>query len=166
MDKKALKTEILALLQRNARMGAQEMADRLQTTPAAVQELVAELEKDRVILGYAALVDETKTGAAGSVRAIIEVEVQPERDSGFDRVARMIGKYPEVQTVYLVSGRYDLRLEVVGDSLQDVAFFVASKLSSLEGVKATATYFLLKKFKQSGFMMEEEEKHERLKVVP
>ncbi|MFA4944002.1 MAG: Lrp/AsnC family transcriptional regulator [Lentisphaeria bacterium] len=161
-----MKPEILALLQRNARMGLAEIADRLQTTPETVRELIAELEQERVILGYATLVDETKTGAPGSVRAIIEVEVQPERDCGFDRVARQIGKYPEVQTVYLVSGRYDLRLEVVGDSLQDVAFFVASKLSSLEGVKATATYFLLKKFKQAGFMMEEEEKHERLKVVP
>ncbi len=166
MDATTLKAQILPLLQRNARMPEQEIADRLQTTPETVAKLIQEMEKDKTILGYHTFVNEAKTGQAGRVRAIIDVEVQPERDSGFDRVARAIGMFPEVQTVNLVSGQYDLRVEVVGDTMQDVAFFVASKLSSLEGVRATATHFLLKKFKESGFILQEEEKHERLKVVP
>ncbi len=165
MNRKELKAEILALLRRNARLSHQEIADRLEQKTATVRKCVDELETDRVILGYSALVDEEKAGGAG-VQAIIEVEVQPERDSGFDSIARKISKFSEVQTVYLVSGRYDLRVEVVGESLQDVAFFVASKLAPLEGVKATATHFLLKKYKQAGFSQTEEEKHERLKVVP
>lgn len=165
MDKKDVKKAIAELLQKNARIADQEIAERLQLTPAKVRALITEMEKDRVITGYHAVVDEDKLGIE-QVRAIIEVEVQPERDSGFDRVARAISKFPEVVSVLLVSGRYDLRLEVVGDSLQDVAFFVASKLAAIEGVKATATHFLLKKYKTVGFMLQEDEKYERLKVVP
>jgi len=165
MDHKTLKKEVLALLQRNARFSDQEIADRLQQTPTDIHTLIREMETDRTILGYSALIDEEKAGN-DKVRAIIEVEVQPERDAGFNRIAHMISQYPEVQTVYLVSGRYDLRVEVVGDSLQEVAFFVASKLATLEGIKATATHFLLKKYKETGFSSHQEEKHERLKVVP
>jgi DNA-binding Lrp family transcriptional regulator len=165
MDHKTLKQEILMLLQRNARFSDQEIADRLQQSPADIHALIREMEKDRTILGYSALIDEEKAGST-NVRAIIEVEVQPERDSGFNPVAEMLSKYPEVHSVYLVSGRYDLRVEVVGESLQEVAFFVASKLATLEGIKATATHFLLKKYKETGFSSHQEEKHERLKVVP
>ena len=165
MKNSDVKREVALLLQRNARMAEQEIADRLQTDVAAVRAAIAEMEKERTILGYPALVDEEKLGVA-KVRALIEVEVQPERDSGYDGIALTISKFPEVQTVYLVSGRYDLRVEVVGDSLQEVAFFVASKLASLQGVKGTATHFLLKKYKQSGFQSHQEEKYERLKIVP
>ncbi len=165
-NKKTLRADVLELLQRNARMSDQEIADRLQSTPAAIKALIAEMRKDGTILGFSTLVrDDGKTGP-GKVKAIIEVAVQPERDAGYDRIARAICNFPEVRTVYLVSGKSDFQVEVVGDSLQEVAEFVASKLSPLDGVRSTATYFLLKKFKEAGFALTEEEKHERLKVVP
>ena len=165
MDKKSIKKSVAELLQKNARISDLEIAERLQLTPAKVRTLIREMETDRIITGYHAVIDEEKLGLE-QVRAIIEVEVQPERDSGFDRVARAISNFPEVVSVLLVSGRYDLRLEVVGESLQDVAFFVASKLAAIDGVKATATHFLLKKYKTVGFMLQEDAKYERLKVVP
>lgn len=165
MDTTTLKQQIVALLRQNARLPESQIAERLQVPAARVKALIAEMEKDRTILGYTALIDEEKAGF-NKVRAIIEVEVQPQRDLGFNHTAQMISQFPEVQAVYLVSGRYDLRVEVVGDSLQDVAFFVASKLAPIEGIKATATHFLLKKYKETGFLSMQEQKYERLKVVP
>ena len=165
MDTEEVKHHILHLLQRNARMSDAELADRLQTTPDEVAALIDAMEADGTIMGYAALVNEERLGES-RVRAVIEVEVQPERDGGFDRTAMAVGRFSEVQAVYLVSGRYDLRLEVVGDTLQDVAAFVASKLAPLDGVKATVTHFLLKKYKEAGFLFHEDEEFERLQVVP
>jgi len=164
MEKSILKKEIVSLLCRNARMPENEIAGRLAVSDEEVNSVILELEKDGVIVGYTAIVnDECKSG---EVRAIIEVEVQPERDTGFDNVAERLAHFPEVRSVYLVSGKYDLRLEVVGKSLQDVASFVAGKLACQDGVKSTATYFLLKKYKESGVQFTKEEKHERLKIVP
>jgi DNA-binding Lrp family transcriptional regulator len=165
MDQKKLKHDILGLLARNARMDNQEIADRLACDRECVEKLIREMETDRTILGYSVVADEEKLGEA-PVRAIIEVEVLPERDGGFDNVASKISKFPEVHSVYLVSGRYDLRLEVTGESLQDVASFVASKLASQDGVKSTATHFLLKKYKEAGVQFHEDETYERLKIVP
>lgn len=164
MEKDKLKKEILLLLRRNARMSEQEIADRLGSAAATVADCIRELEREQVIMGYATIVNESSDN--GEVRAIIEVEVQPERDSGFDHIARRLGNFPEVQSVYLVSGHYDLRLEVVGRSLQEIASFVASKLASQDGVKSTATYFLLKKYKEAGVQFSKEEHEERLKIVP
>ena len=165
MNTADLKEEILLLLQENARTPLQEIADRLMTAPETVRQLVDELERDGLLMGYHAVVNQDLLPSP-KVRAIIEVEVQPERDGGFDRVARTISKFEEVESVFLVSGRYDLRLEVVGESLQQVAFFVASKLAPLNGVQATATHFILKKYKEAGFALQKDEEYERLKVTP
>lgn len=156
---------ILRLLRRNARITVTELADRLQLLQPEVEATIAEMEREGVIMGYSVIVDEERA-PNGDVRAIIEVEVQPERDGGFDNMAMAIARFPEVHSVYLVSGRYDLRLEVVGQSLQDVARFVASKLASQDGVKATATHFILKKYKEAGVELREEVPYERLKIVP
>ncbi|MDT8389551.1 MAG: Lrp/AsnC family transcriptional regulator [Lentisphaeria bacterium] len=156
---------IVKLLQSNARMSAREIADRLSMQEAEVTSLVTAMERDGTILGYCAMVN-TDAMDDDETRAIIEVEVQPERDGGFDRVARTIGRFREVQAVYLVSGRYDLRLEITGQSLREIAFFVASKLAPIDGVKSTATHFLLKKYKEAGFMLDKEEEYARLKVSP
>jgi DNA-binding Lrp family transcriptional regulator len=165
MAKHELKQDILRLLRHNARIPDAEIADRLGTEPEEVKALIAELEADRQVLGYSAVIAD---GALpdGEVSAIIEVEVQPTRDGGFDRIAENLSRFPEVRSVYLVSGRYDLRLGVVGSSLQDVAHFVASKLASQPGVRATATHFMLKTYKDAGIQFEQEENYERLKVVP
>lgn len=156
---------ILGLLQGNARMTTREIADRLSLEEDEVVSLVGAMERDGTILGYCAMVNADAVDD-GEVRAIIEVEVQPERDRGFDHVAFTIGRFSEVKAVYLVSGQYDLRLEVSGRSLQEIAFFVAGKLASIDGVKATATHFLLKKYKEAGFMLDRDEEYERLKVSP
>jgi DNA-binding Lrp family transcriptional regulator len=157
--------QILRLLQQNARIGNQAIAERLQLAEATVAAAIRDMEQNGTIIGYHALVDEERAGTV-SVRAMIEVEVQPEREGGFDRTAESISKFPEVQTVYLVSGRYDLRVEVIGDTLQEVAAFVSSKLAVLDGVKSTTTHFLLKKYKEAGFRLNEEEVYDRLQVSP
>ncbi|MFO7822022.1 MAG: Lrp/AsnC family transcriptional regulator [Lentisphaeria bacterium] len=165
MASKEIQQKIMSLLQGNARMPDEEIADRLQLKPQQVREIIRSLETEGEILGYHALVDAEFKGDT-SVRAIIEVEVQPERDGGFDRVAKTISKFDEVVSVFLVSGRYDLRLEVVGPTLQEVAAFVASKLAPLNGVQATATHFMLKKYKDAGFVLEKDKAYERLKISP
>ncbi len=164
MDKSELNKKVVSLLSRNARMSDREIADRLGVAEGEVHAAIAKLEEERTIVGYAAVVSEQFV--TDEVRAIIEVEIQPERDTGFDNVAERLSRFPEVRAAYLVSGKYDLQLEVVGKSLQDVASFVAAKLASQDGVKATATYFLLKKYKEAGIQFAKENKHERLKIVP
>ncbi len=160
-----LKNEILRLLAENGRLSAADIAERLQITEKSAQKAVAELESDGVIVGYRAMFDETVLPET-AVKAIIEVKTKPERDSGFDRIAKRISKFSKVESVYLVSGSYDLLLEVHGDSLKDVAEFVASKLATIEGVISTSTLFLLKKYKELGKMMQDEEHKERLNITP
>ena len=160
-----LKKEVLQLLHDNARISDNEIAERLNITAEQAGEIVESLENEGLIMGYRALVN-TEFMKENEVRAIIEVEVQPERDGGFDRVAKALSKFDDVVSVFLVSGRYDVRLEVVGESLQEVATFVSSKLAPMTGIKATATHFLLKKYKDAGVMLEKDEEYERLKVSP
>lgn len=165
MQAPEIRRQILNLLRTNGRAGGREIAERLAIPVEEAEATIRELERDGAILGYCAMVNH-EAFPDNEVRAIIEVEVQPERDGGFDRVARAIGRFSEVEDVFLVSGRYDLRLEVTGASLQEIAFFVASKLAPIEGVKATATHFLLKKYKEAGFELNKGEEYERLKVSP
>lgn len=165
MSSSDTKKRILRLLQKNARMPAQEIADRLQISVEEVNDLIRDMEDDRTIIGYGVFVNDDNLQES-PVRALIEVEVSPERDGGFDRIARAVSRFPEVRTVQLLSGSYDLSLEVVGNTLQDVAQFVASKLAVQEGVRATRTHFLLRKYKEAGFVRHEEEEYERLKVAP
>ena len=155
----------MRLLAENGRLSAADIAERLQITEKSAQKAVGELESDGVIVGYRAMFDETVLPET-AVKAIIEVKTKPERDSGFDRIAKRISKFSKVESVYLVSGSYDLLLEVHGDSLKDVAEFVASKLATIEGVISTSTLFLLKKYKELGKMMQDEEHKERLNITP
>lgn len=152
---------ILALLKRDARIPVQEIADRLVLQPQEVSQAIEEMERQGTILGYTTLLGNEEER---QTRAIIEVQIQPERDSGFDAIAQRICKFEEVVSAYLVSGRYDLHLEVVSNSLQEVAHFVASKLSTQPGVKSCATLFLLKKYKEAGIEFQKEEGYERLQV--
>ena len=156
---------ILALLSENARMSLAEMAARLETTPEAVREAIQSLEKRGVIRGYKVILNESELDS-DKVKALIEVKVTPKREGGFDQVAQRIARYPEVTDLYLVSGSFDLLLTVEGRSLQEVAMFVSAKLSTIEGVLSTSTGFLLKKYKESGRIMQNDEEYERLKVCP
>ncbi|MDD5597482.1 MAG: Lrp/AsnC family transcriptional regulator [Victivallaceae bacterium] len=160
-----MKDSILDLLSRNARISTAEIAARVGVTEAKVNELIKELEADNVIKGYKVILNEEALNE-NIVRALIEVKITPERGGGFDRAAKRICRFPEVTDCYLISGDYDLRLEVKGNSLRDVAAFVSEKLSTIDGVISTATLFLLKKYKESGKILEEEEEYERLKISP
>jgi DNA-binding Lrp family transcriptional regulator len=160
-----LDKELLRLLVENARLTNAELARRLGRKERAVAAAVAAMEQSGLIRGYRALLDPNR-GAASGVQALIEVKVRPEREGGFDRIAQRLAKFPEVASVYLVSGGYDLMLEVRGKTLQEVAAFVASKLATIEGVTSTTTHFLLKKYKENSVCFAGAEQFERLKVTP
>ena len=156
---------ILALLRENARMGIHEIALRAGLPDVEAEQEIRELEKCGIIRGYTAILNESELDDS-KVKALIEVKVTPRREGGFDQVARRIARFPEVTDLYLVSGSFDLLLTVEGDSLQEVASFVSAKLSTIEGVLSTSTSFLLKKYKESGRIMQNDEEYERLKICP
>ncbi len=160
-----LDEQILRMLKEDARLSAAAMAARLNRDEAEIAARIKALEEAQIIQGYTAVINEDAL-SDGKVRALIEVRVTPRRDGGFDEVARRIARFPEVIRLYLVSGNYDLLLEVEGDSLQEVASFVSAKLATIDGVLSTATSFQLKKYKESGRIMGEEEDYERLKICP
>ena len=157
--------KILALLRENARMGIHEIALRAGLPDVEAEQEIRELEKCGIIRGYTAILNESELDDS-KVKALIEVKVTPRREGGFDQVARRIARFPEVTDLYLVSGSFDLLLTVEGDSLQEVASFVSAKLSTIEGVLSPSTSFLLKKYKESGRIMQNDEEYERLKICP
>lgn len=157
--------ELLKLLRRNALESPDDLARMLDCSPADVKARIAEYEKKGVIRGYKALINEDQLDLQ-SVRAAIEVRITPEREGGFDRVAERIGRFPEVESLFLMSGAYDVLVFVRGRSLQEVACFVSGKLATIDGVLSTATHFMLKTYKDQGVLMEGETRNERLKVTP
>jgi DNA-binding Lrp family transcriptional regulator len=144
---------LLTLLQANSRRTAADLAAQLQTTEADVAARIAAAEEAGTILGYQAVVDQSKVSERG-VRALIEVKVSPDQGGGFDRLARRLSQYDQVSDVVLMSGDYDLAVVVQGKDLYDVARFVSEKLSTLPGVLSTATLFELKVYKQAGFIVD------------
>lgn len=156
---------LISLLRENARVSLEEAALQLDMTPEAVAAKIDQLEKDGVIRAYQAVVNEDKL-EADRVTAVIEVRVTPEREGGFDHIANRISRYPEVTTMYLMSGQYDLLLFVEGPDLRTVATFVSARLSSIPGVTGTATHFRLKTYKHHGVLMEHDHDYERLQVSP
>lgn len=143
----------------------EDIAKRVCADVETVKSVIATLEKEGVIRGYTVILNENDLGKS-KVKALIEVRVTPQREGGFDAVANRIARYPEVTDLSLISGGFDLLLTVEGDSLQEVASFVSAKLSTIEGVISTSTGFLLKKYKESGRIMQNDEEYERLKVCP
>ena len=142
-----------------------KLANKLGVSRTPVREAIRKLEEEKTIIGYRAMFDETVLPET-AVKAIIEVKTKPERNGGFDRIAKRISKFSKVESVYLVSGGYDLLLEVRGETLKDVAEFVSSKLATIDGVMSTSTHFMLKKYKELGKMMQDEESKERLNITP
>ena len=147
--------EVLEILKRNARTSVEDIARETGLTPEAVAEAIAGYEKSGLIRGYRAIVNDDRLEDE-RVTAVIEVKVQPEREGGFDRVARRIARFPEVVNMYLMSGKFDLLLFVEGDSLKKVASFVSQRLAPLEGILSTGTHFMLRTYKEDGVLMEEE----------
>lgn len=161
-----MKKDILQLLAQNARMSVKEMSERLNASVDIISQQIHELEEEGVIKGYHAILSESAF-PENLVKAVIQVQTRPEREDGFDRIAKRVARFPEVESVYLVSGGHDLQLIVTGKTLQEVAFFVSSKLSSMDGVISTSTHFLLKKYKESNVILYEEEMpNERLSITP
>ena len=142
-----MKYEVLKLLARNARYTHEEIAVMLDITEEEVNKIVKELEKDGRIKGYKAIVDWEKTDGA-YVSAIIEINVVPKAGLGFEEVAEKIMKYPQVESVYLMSGVYDLNVVVKGKTLQEIAWFVAKELSTIDSVTSTTTHFVLRRYKE------------------
>ncbi len=142
-----MKYEVLKLLARNARYTHEEIAVMLGTDENKVAKIITELEKDGLLKGYKAIVDWEKTDGA-YVSAIIEINVIPKAGLGFEEVAEKIMKYPQVESVYLMSGVYDLNVVVKDKTLKDIAWFVSKELSTIDSVTNTTTHFVLRRYKE------------------
>lgn len=157
--------EILEVLAQDARRSPDEIAVMTGQTVAQVKKAIASYEKEGVIVRYKTVINQDSLeGAKPLVRALIEVGINPQKNVGFDHVAERIYQFPEVKSCYLMSGTYDLLLEVEGDSIQTVSHFIAAKLSPMEHVRSTATHFLLKKYKEDGQILEKKTQERRLNI--
>ena len=161
---KELSKEILEILRQDCRVDAEQIAVMIDADPAEVAEEIKRLERDRVIVKYNAVVNMEKFDK-DMVQALIEVRVTPQREQGFDALAKRIYRFAEVRSVYLVSGSYDLMVLVEGLDMRQVALFVAEKLSVIDGVLSTATSFVLRKYKEDGVIILDDEKDDRLVVT-
>ena len=142
-----MNTKILNLLSRNARYTEEELAVMTGLSVEEIEKEISEMEEQGLICGYKALVDWEKVDST-LVSAIIELKVTPKAGHGFEEVARRVMKFPQVESVYLMSGGYDLSVVVKGKSFQEVALFVAKELSTIDSVLSTATHFVLRRYKE------------------
>lgn len=161
-----MKKEILDAISKNSRYSTEDLAAMLAADEATIKNEIKEMEDANVICGYPTLINWDQTDCE-KVTALIEVKVTPQRDMGFNKVAERIYRFEEVESVYLMSGGFDLTVIIQGKSMKEVARFVSEKLSTLEYVNSTATYFVLKKYKEHGLIMSDE-KHEaeRMLITP
>ena len=154
--------EILDLLRQNARLSVEDIAAMTKKSVGEVQAIIKKLENDGVILKYAAIVNPEKDKAArDKVVAEIQIQVQPQREHGFDAIADRIYRFPQVKSLDLICGGYDLKVLIEGDNLKEVALFVSEKLSTLEGVRSTKTNFVLKTYKENDIVYVEDERDSR-----
>lgn len=162
-----MKTELLlSLLETNARYSTRDLADVLLEDEDSVIHTMSELEKKKIICGYHTIINWDKTNKE-KVMALIEVGVTPERDYGYDKIAKNIYRYPEVDTMYLMSGKSEFIVIIYGRTMQEISNFVGTKLAPTQNVVSTSTFFVLKEYKVNGVVFDEEEKHnERLVVTP
>lgn len=160
-----MRERILRIIEKNSRIDLQELAVMLGEEEIKVVNEISALEAEGIICGYHTLIDWEKTSIE-KVSALIEVRVTPQRGQGFDSIAERIYKYPEVNSVYLISGAYDLLVTLEGKSLKEVSNFVSDKLSTLDTVLSTATHFILKKYKDHGTILTQKNTDERLKLTP
>lgn len=158
--------ELLVLLEQDARQSHEKLAMMLDVSKEEVEQALAQLEKDQVILRYPALINWDKIQGDDQVTAMIDVKVTPQRDRGFDEIAERIYRFPEVKSVYLMSGAYDLSVTIEGKTMKEVAFFVAQKLSTLDHVISTATHFILKTYKHDGVVYDQRDDDRRMVVSP
>lgn len=158
-----LEMSILDILTEDARTPISQIAVMLGADVADVSDTIRRLERQKIILKYPAMIDWQKVDV-DQVEAMIEVRVTPQRGDGFDKIAEQIYRFDEVSSVYLMSGSYDLLVNMKARTVRQLALFVAEKLSTVEHVISTATHFVLKRYKDQGVLMSGEEEDERLKV--
>lgn len=157
--------EILEILEKDGRTPVDDIARMLRKKPEEVKKSIRKYEKEGTILRYKAVINrELIKDEDSGVRALIEVNITPQKDVGFDKLAERIYLFPEVSSCYLISGTYDLLLIVEGKNLHTVAQFVAEKLAPLENVKGTTTHFLLKKYKEDGIILKHREENKRIAI--
>jgi DNA-binding Lrp family transcriptional regulator len=156
--------DILELLKQDARLTPKELAVMTGKSVEEVEKVIKQYERDKVIAGYSAVINWEKA-RDNIVVAFIEIKVTPERDYGFEEIAKRIYSYEQVKTCYLMSGAFDIAAVVEGSDLKEVALFVAQKISAIQGVTATSTHFVLKKYKENDLIFEEEEKDRREAIV-
>lgn len=160
-----MKEKILSVMEKNSRISIADLAVILGEKEEDVAQAIFEMEQDQTICGYHTIINWSNT-SVDKVMALIEVRVTPQRGHGFDKIAERIYNFSEVESVYLISGDYDLMVMLEGKTLQEVAHFVSSKLSTIEAVLSTATHFVLKKYKDHGTIMVPQDKEERIPVMP
>lgn len=164
--KKDIKLEVLDLLEENAKRDEKEIAMMLGVTEEAVRSAIAELEESKAILKYVAVVNRDVLEENNKVEALIEVKVTPQRDFGYDDLARRIYKFEEVRSVSLMAGSYDLAVRIVSNDMKSISKFVFEKLAVIDGVTSTVTLFIMRKYKENGVILVDDEQDDRLVVTP
>jgi len=160
-----MREKILAAIDKNSKLTAKDLATMLGSSEEEVADIIRQMEEEHIICGYPTLINWDKVHCE-RVTALIEVKVTPQRGLGFDRIAERIYKFDEVQSVYLMSGGFDLTVIIEGKTLKEVANFVSAKLAPMEGVQSTATHFVLKKYKEHGLPLVEARTDERMLISP
>lgn len=158
-----MRERILSIIEKNSRIDLHELAVIMGEPEIEVANELKRMEEEGIICGYHTLIDWEKTNIE-KVSALIEVRVTPQRGQGFDNIAERIYKYPEVNSVYLISGGFDFMVTIEGKTLREVSQFVSNKLSPLDSVLSTKTNFILKKYKDHGTVMAEPAKDERIEM--
>ena len=159
-----MRNEILRMLENNSRIDLHDLAIMLGTDDSVVLQEIEQMEKEGGMCGYPTLINWDKTDTE-KVTALIEVSVTPQRGQGFEKLAERICNYPEVKSIYLMSGAFDFVVFLEGKTLKEVSMFVSTKLSTLEAVSGTATHFVLKKYKDHGMILMEKGESNRMKVT-
>ncbi len=157
--------QIFEILEQNSRATPEQISTMLNIPISEVERIIKKAEEDRIVLKYKTIINWSKL-KEGEVWALVEVRITPQHDVGFDAIAEHIYRFPQVYSAYLVSGTYDLAILVKGKNMQEISSFVTEKLAPLEKVQSTVTHFLLKKYKDSGEIMEPTEQVKRLSITP
>ena len=158
--------KVLEILKEDSRVAAKDIATMIDKSEDEVKSIIKDLEEKNIIVKYTTIINEEKVREE-KVQAFIGAKVSPERDMGFDAIAERIYNFPQVKSLYLISGGFDFLITVEGNSLKDVAMFVSEKLSTLEYINSIATHFLLKKYKENDVVMVGEKiKDQRIQVMP
>lgn len=163
---KDIKLDILDLLEENAKRDEKEIAMMLGVTEDEVRRAVAELEEQKAIIKYVAVVNRDALDEVDKVEALIEVKVTPQREYGYDDLAKRIYKFEEVKSVSLMAGSYDLAVRIVSNDMKSISKFVFEKLAVIDGVTSTVTIFIMRKYKENGVILVDDELDERLVVTP